>query len=106
MDFRTKFINGSQLVQLVQSYRNSDGLPRQRVIVSLGDAKLPTAEKSLIATEDERRIHGEGAFFDSSLSQQTSVWVDRIVERILKNAPRSFRTNYHDNQYFTVSMRR
>ena len=72
MHFRTKSIKGSQLVQLVQSYRNSDGLPRQRVIVSLGDAKLPEAEKSLIASAVERRIYGGGDFFDSSLSPEAS----------------------------------
>jgi transposase len=79
MYFRTKTIKGSQLVQLVHSYRNSDGLPRQRVIASLGDAKLPEAEKPLIASAVERRIHGEGDFFDSSLSPAASAWVDRIV---------------------------
>ena len=80
MYFRTKSIKGSQLVQLVHSYRNSDGLPRQRVIASLGDAKLPEAEKSLIASAVERRIHGEGDFFDSSLSPEATAWVDRIVQ--------------------------
>ena len=79
MYFRTKSIKGSRLVQLVHSYRNSEGLPRQKVIVSLGDAALPEAEKSLIASAVERRIHGEGDFFDSSLSPQASAWVDRIV---------------------------
>jgi transposase len=80
MYFRTKSIKGSQLIQLVHSYRNSDGLPRQRVIASLGDAKLPEAEKSLIASAVERRIHGEGDFFDSSLSPEATAWVDRIVQ--------------------------
>ena len=80
MYFRTKSIKGSQLVQLIHSYRNSDGLPRQRVIASLGDAKLPEAEKSLIASAVERRIHGEGDFFDSSLSPEATAWVDRIVQ--------------------------
>lgn len=80
MYFRTKSIKGSHLVQLVHSYRNSDGLPRQRVIASLGDAKLPEAEKSLIASAVERRIHGEGDFFDSSLSPEATAWVDRIVQ--------------------------
>ena len=80
MYFRTKSIKGSYLVQLVHSYRNSDGLPRQRVIASLGDAKLPEAEKSLIASAVERRIHGEGDFFDSSLSPDATAWVDRIVQ--------------------------
>jgi hypothetical protein len=69
-----------QLVQLIHSYRNSEGLPRQRVIASLGDAKLPEAEKSLIASTVERRIHGEGDFFDSSLSPEATAWVDRIVQ--------------------------
>lgn len=80
MYFRTKFINGSRLVQLVHSYRNSEGLPRQKVIVSLGDAAIPEAEKALIASAVERRIHGEGDFFDSSLSKNASAWVDRIVQ--------------------------
>lgn len=80
MYFRTKSINGSRLVQLVHSYRNSEGLPRQKVIVSLGDAAIPEAEKALIASAVERRIHGEGDFFDSSLSKNASAWVDRIVQ--------------------------
>ncbi|MFM8831562.1 MAG: IS1634 family transposase [Spartobacteria bacterium] len=80
MYFRTKSIKGSRLVQLVHSYRNSEGLPRQKVIVSLGDANIPEAEKALIASAVERRIHGEGDFFDSSLSKNASSWVDRIVQ--------------------------
>jgi len=54
-------------------------LHRQRVIVSLGDAKLPEAEKSLIASAVERRTHGGSDFFDSSLSPEASSWADRIV---------------------------
>jgi len=80
MFFRTKIISGSRLVQLVHSYRNSEGLPRQKVIASLGDAAIPEPEKAVIASAIERRIHGEGDFFDSSLSQEASAWVDRIVQ--------------------------
>jgi hypothetical protein len=46
--FRTKSIKGSKLVQWVESYRNQEGPPRQRVIVSLGDAQLPDPEQALI----------------------------------------------------------
>jgi hypothetical protein len=56
MFFRTKFIKGSRLVQLIHSYRNSDGLPRQTLIASLGDAAIPEPEKALIASAIERRI--------------------------------------------------
>lgn len=48
MYFRTKTIKDSKLVQLVESYRNEEGQPRQRVVVSLGDAQLPEIEKHLI----------------------------------------------------------
>lgn len=67
------------------NYRNSDGLPRQRIIVSLGNAKLPEAEKSLIASTVERRIHGGGDFFDSSLFQEASTRVDRIVQLAVRS---------------------
>jgi hypothetical protein len=45
MYFRTKSIKGCKLVQLVESYRNEEGQPRQRVVVSypLGDALLEGA---------------------------------------------------------------
>jgi transposase len=79
MYFRTKSIKGSQLVQLVHSYRNAEGLPRQRVIASLGDAKLPEAEKNLIARAVDRRLHGLEDFFEASLSSEAAAWVDRIV---------------------------
>ncbi len=35
----------------VESFRNPEGQPRQRVIVSLGDSKLPEAEMPSIARE-------------------------------------------------------
>ena len=37
MYFRTKAIKGTPLVQLVESYRNAEGSPRQRVVASLGE---------------------------------------------------------------------
>ncbi|MFT5405442.1 MAG: hypothetical protein ACI9DF_004291, partial [Verrucomicrobiales bacterium] len=37
MYFRTKTIKGTPLLQLVESYRNAEGSPRQRVVASLGD---------------------------------------------------------------------
>jgi hypothetical protein len=46
--FRTKTIKGSKLVHLVESYRNHEGQPRQRLIISLGDAQLPDPEQALI----------------------------------------------------------
>jgi len=78
--FRTKFIKGTPLVQLVQSFRNDEGQPRQRVIASLGDAKLPEADKPLIAEAVERQLQGVRDFLDSSLSGVAASWVARIVQ--------------------------
>lgn len=80
MYFRTKTIKGSALTQLVQSYRNEEGLPRQRVIASLGDALLPENEKKLIAQAVEARLHGEQELCELMLSDEATPWVDRIVQ--------------------------
>lgn len=92
MFIRTKTIKGSRLVQLVESYRNAEGLPRQRVIASLGDASLPEGEERMIARAVERRLRGELALFDEDLSREASEWVTRIV----KVASSSKATASHD----------
>jgi hypothetical protein len=56
MYFRTKTVKGTPLVQLVESYRNSQSQPRQRVIASLGDAPLPEDEKRAIAKAVESAL--------------------------------------------------
>jgi transposase len=78
--FRTKIIKGTPLVQLVQSYRNSEGQPRQRVIASLGDASIPDGEKHGIAQAVEEHMQGSQDFFASTLSQEAASWVTRIVQ--------------------------
>jgi len=82
--FRTKTIKGTPLVQLVESYRNAEGSPRQRVVVSLGDADIPEAEKTLIAGAVTRRLRGAdgGAgedWFEPELSAEAATWTARIV---------------------------
>ena len=56
--FRTKTVKGTPLLQLVESYRNSESQPRQRVIASLGDASLPEDEKRGIAKAVESALRG------------------------------------------------
>jgi len=47
------------VLQLVESYRNPEGLPRQRVLASLGDASVPVKERGVIAKAVELRLRGE-----------------------------------------------
>ena len=79
MYFRTKTIKNTPLVQLIESYRNAEGLPRQRVVVSLGDAQLPAAEKKTIARMVECRLRGEADLFEAELSEEGAAWVTRIA---------------------------
>jgi len=80
MYFRIKFVKGTPLVQLVYSYRNNEGLPRQRVLASLGDAQIPEGEKHRIARAVEQYLDGTQDLLDSDLSQEATVWVARIVQ--------------------------
>lgn len=81
MYFRTKTVKGTPLVQLVESYRNSESQPRQRVIASLGDALLPEDEKRDIAKAVESALRGQTDWLASeALSQDASTWVARIVQ--------------------------
>ena len=57
MYFRTKKIKSSRLVQLVESFRDAESRPRQRVVVSLGNVELPAGEEKLIAEAVERRLY-------------------------------------------------
>jgi transposase len=82
--FRTKTIKGTPLLQLIESYRNPEGSPRQRVVASLGDAVIPEAEKEAIAGAVTRRLRGADRgestdWFEPDLSVDAAAWVTRIV---------------------------
>jgi transposase len=79
MFLRQKTINGSNLVQLVASYRNEEGQPRQRVIASLGDANLPKDQLRAIAKAVERQLQGQLDLIEPELSAEAAEWVARIV---------------------------
>jgi transposase len=66
------------VLQLVESYRNAEGQPRQRVLASLGDASVPVDERGAIAKEVELRLRGEELLFPARLSRKGAEWVTRI----------------------------
>ena len=81
MYFRTKTIKGTPVVQLVESFRNPEGQPRQRILASLGDAHLRDAEKSGIARAVEDHLLGKSPLpIDAPLSQEAASWVTRILQ--------------------------
>jgi hypothetical protein len=79
--FRTKIVKGTPVVQLVESFRNSEGQPRQRILASLGDAHLPEVEKTCIARAVEDHLLGNPPLsMDAPLSQGATSWVTRILQ--------------------------
>jgi transposase len=72
-------VRGTAVLQLVESYRNRERLPRQRVVASLGDASVPADESGAIAKAVEMRLRGEASLFPLVLSQEGAEWVARIV---------------------------
>ena len=81
MYFRTKTVKGTPVVQLVESFRNPEGQPRQRILASLGDARLPDAEKNGIARAVEDHLLGKPPLpIDAPLSQEAASWVTRILQ--------------------------
>ena len=68
------------MIQLVESYRNAEGSPRQRVVASLGDAQLPAGEGKTIARRVGQRIKGESDLFEGDLSEAGAAWVTRILK--------------------------
>ena len=86
MYFRKKKIKNSNLLQLVESYRNEEGKPRQRVVVSLGDARLPEGEEKTIAKSVEAFAKGERELLPAPLSEDGHRWVDRICKMLERSS--------------------
>jgi transposase len=82
MYFRKKKGKTGQCLQLIESYRDSSNNPRQRVILSLGDADLPENLWKPIANELENRLKDTPSLFKTS--EEIEKWVDRII-RTLEN---------------------
>jgi len=77
--------------QLVESFRNNEGQPRQRIIASLGNASLPKAELKLIAKVLERKLKAPHDFFSGDedlvpLSEKGLYWVDRIYRQMVRDS--------------------
>lgn len=79
MFFRTKTIRGTRLLQLVESYRNQKGQPRQRVVASLGSAHIAPDEKKQIAQAVEYQFRGYCDPKANDLSAEATHWVARIL---------------------------
>lgn len=82
MFFRVKKTNTGYVLQLQESYRNPEGKPRSRIVVSLGTPTIPPESWQRIAAAVENRLFKQGAIFPDGLDAQQMQWVDQIVLKI------------------------
>ena len=80
--FRRKQSASGQCLQLLESYRNAQGEPRHRVVVSLGDASLPAAHGPAIAAAVAGQLYGQPQLLPLALPAAERRQVDAIVKRV------------------------
>lgn len=69
-------------MQLLEAYRNHQGQPRQRVVVSLGDAQIAAADQPLIAQAVSEQLYGQKELVPREYSAAARQWIDQLVKRI------------------------
>ena len=82
MFFRRKQSASGQCLQLLESYRNAQGQPRHRVVVSLGDTALPVAHWPAIATAVANQLYAQPLLLPPALPAAEQRLVDALVKRV------------------------
>ena len=82
MFFRTKKSSSGQTLQLTESYRNEQGLCRQRVVTSLGNGGIEKEDQPLIAKAVEARLCNQPQLFEHEYPEHVRMWIDRIVKKV------------------------
>ena len=80
MYFRKKKIKNTEQLQLVQSYRNEEGQPRQRIVASLGKMDIPEESRNTVARYVEQSLRGERDLFENEITTKETEWIDYIVK--------------------------
>ena len=80
MYFRKKKIKNTEQLQLVQSYRNEEGQPRQRIVASLGKMDIPEESRNTVARYVEQSLRGERDLFENEITTKEAEWIDYIVK--------------------------
>ena len=84
MFFRIKQSPSGQVLQLLESYRNPQGQPRQRVVISLGEAALAQADWKSVARAVADELYGEKPLLAPELSENGQKWADSIIRRVMR----------------------
>ncbi len=84
MFFRRKQSPSGRVLQLLESYRNPQGQPRHRVVLSLGDAPLAQEDWKAVASTVAAQLYGQPPLLTATLSVRAQQYVDSITRRVLR----------------------
>ena len=82
MYFRQKNSKSGTVLQLIRSYRNDDGKPRQQVVCSLGNANIPEEDRSIVASRIDMLLMRQEDLFPIDLTPSQTHWVDFVYNQI------------------------
>jgi hypothetical protein len=82
MYLRIKTTPTGSVVQLVESFRDAEGRPRQRIRLSLGDASLPQSLWPLVVRGVEAQLTGQEDLSLIAVSSEVAGWVDKMVRAL------------------------
>jgi len=82
MYFRIKQSSSGQTLQLLESYRDSQGQSRNRVVVSLGNAKIAKSHWKAVAISVASKLYGRPVLLEGGIESGSMQWVDWIVKRV------------------------
>jgi len=84
MFFRLKKTPSGQVLKLLESFRDPEGIPRHRTVVSLGNPEIPKEHYSVIARMINAHFRNlPPDMFDAlDASEDILTWVNRIIRKI------------------------
>jgi len=82
MYFRLTKTKTTSVLQLVESYRDHEKQPRQKILLSLGNVDLPKEMWKEVAEEVENRLKGVNTFLKPS--KKAEKWVEKIIKELSK----------------------
>ena len=87
MFFRSKQTHAGRALQLIESFRDGDGLPRQRIVVSLGGVDVPQDLWKAVASLVETLLRGETLLVP--FPQPVQKWASLVLQKIEKKGWKS-----------------
>lgn len=86
MFFRIKKTPSGQVMQLIESFRDSMGRARNRVVVSLGNANIPEEVRKSVGKAVEKILYNlyndTEELFEEQYSLREQHWIDMVVRQI------------------------